>query len=600
MVKRKTLHSLILSISIYVIVSAAPAAYGQTGKLQIDYTVAVASIGERLFHVTADIKNVSEPQLTLSLPTWTPGWYTVENYFRNVLRFKITDQKGEAVPFVMTRKQTWRVDTRGRSRVKVEFDYFANVLALNQARIDKDFAFFTGTQLFIEAAGHRNGPFTVRFQAPQGWKIMTALKETADPMVFTASDYDTLVDAPTEMGLFDVTPFKVSEKQHYLVTTPAGAFSKENSARYTEMLTRVAQAQGKIYGGLPYDKYIHFYFFAQPESNAGGALEHLNSYVAFARPERNPTPDNLIGTASHEFFHLWNVKRLRPADMWPYDYSREQETPLLWVSEGLTSYYGDVALVRAGIRDRNWLLNRMGQVITGVETNEARNYLSPANSSTSTWIGYDSFIAFEVSYYTSGENLGALLDISILNDTDGRAGLDEVMRGLYNEFYLRGKGFTTDDMITVINRITGRDYKDFFRRYVWGVEIPPYEMIYGYAGLRAEKSSHKVPVLGVDFELSDDGELRITQVTEKSPAASAGLMTGDTLQAINDAEVKRGVQLNAQPGQSLKLTVKRGEETKVLSLVVGSRDEAVYRIVESPTPTSKQLKVREAWLKTTP
>jgi predicted metalloprotease with PDZ domain len=202
--------------------------------------------------------------LFLSLPTWTPGWYTVENYYKNVLRFKITDAKGAPVPFVMTRKQTWQVDTIGRSRIKVEFDYLANVLALNQARIAEDFAFFTGTQLFLEAKGRRKSAITVRFQVPDGWKIISALKETSDPTVFTASDYDALVDSPTEMGNFDVTQFEVSGKRHYLVTTPAGTFSKENAARYSEMLARMAKAQGAIFGSLPYDKYIHFYFFARP------------------------------------------------------------------------------------------------------------------------------------------------------------------------------------------------------------------------------------------------------------------------------------------------------------------------------------------------
>jgi predicted metalloprotease with PDZ domain len=178
--------------------------------------------------------------------------------------------------------------------------------------------------------------------------------------------------------------------------------------------------------------------------------------------------------------------------MWPYDYSREQETPLLWVSEGFTSYYGDLALVRAGLRDRDWFLREMERVIQAVETNDARNYISPADSSTSTWIGYDSFIAFEVSYYPQGDNLGGLLDLSLLHDTAGRAGLDEVMRALYNEFYLRGRGFTTADMVRVINRITKGDYSDFFRRYVWGVEVPPYDRIYGYAGYKVEKPSNKI------------------------------------------------------------------------------------------------------------
>ena len=280
-------------------------------SLQVEYNVAIASVEGQIFHVTTDVKNITEPRLELSLPTWTPGWYTVENYFKNVLRFKITDSKGNRLQPEMIKKQTWRIETKGLDSLKVEFDYKAAVLALNQAKITNDFAFFTGTELFLEVARHRNSPIKVSFDLPKDWKIISALKETSDPMVFTATDYDSLVDAPTEMGRFDTTQFQVEGKPHYLVTTPAGALPKEKAEQFAGMLAKVAAAQSSIFGGLPYEKYVYFYFFSRPESNAGGALEHLNSHVAFAF---SPNPEFMIGTASHEFFHLWNVKRIRPVE----------------------------------------------------------------------------------------------------------------------------------------------------------------------------------------------------------------------------------------------------------------------------------------------
>ncbi|HEY7546762.1 MAG TPA: hypothetical protein VID27_17855, partial [Blastocatellia bacterium] len=197
----------------------------------------------------------------------------------------------------------------------------------------------------------------------------------------------------------------------------------------------------------------------------------------------------------------------------PYDYSREMETPLLWVSEGFTNYYTNLSLFRAGLIDRQQFLATVGGAITGVESNPARAYISPADASTSTWLGYDTPQPFEISYYTQGQNLGALLDLSLLHDTEGAVRLDDVMRTLYKDFYLKGKGFSTDDMLAVIKRLTRRDYHEFYRRYVWGVEVPPYDEILGFAGYRAEKS--------------DGG----------------------------------------------------------------------YRIVEAPSPTANQLKMREAWLK---
>jgi predicted metalloprotease with PDZ domain len=489
MYKQKRLLS--FSLTPLFLLFFASLTFAQANQFRVDYTVAVADIDRQLFHVTAEIKNIKQSSLTLALPTWTPGWYTVENYAKNILRFKITDSKGNWVQPQMIRKQTWRVDTKDLSQLKVEFDYKASVLALNQAKITKDFAFFTGTELFLEVSGLRKMPCTVRFEFPQGWKIQTALKETADPKVFTATDYDNLVDGPTEMGLFDEYKFEVEGKPHYFVATPAGTFAKEKAQKFTEMLAKAYAAESAIYGGFPYEKQICFYFFARPESNAGGALEHANSFVSFAPAGSSATPEMLIRTAAHEFFHLWNVKRIRPVEMYPYDYSRENETPLLWVSEGFTNYYAEKALYRAGLNTRERFLQGVGGAMTGVETNEARKYISPADSSTSTWVGYDTRQAFEISYYTQGENLGALLDLSILHDTKGASGLDDVMRTLFKDFYKRDKGFSMEDLISVINHLTKRDYHDFFKKYVTGVEVPPYDEIVGYAGYQLDADAKK-------------------------------------------------------------------------------------------------------------
>jgi predicted metalloprotease with PDZ domain len=577
----------------------SPAALAQKrDTFRIDYTVSIASVEGQIFHITTDVKNINEPRLDLSLPTWTPGWYTVENYFKNVLRFKITDAKGNRLQPEMIRKQTWRVETKGLDSIRIEFDYKASVLALNQAKITSDFAFFTGTELFLEAARHRTSPSTVRFELPPDWKIVSALKETSDPMTFTAPDYDALVDAPTEMGKFDLTQFQVEGKPHYLVTTPVGALAKEKAEQFTEMLAKVANAQSSIFGGLPYEKYVYFYFFARPESNAGGALEHLNSHVSFAF---SPNPEFMIGTASHEYFHLWNVKRIRPAEMWPYDYSREDETPLLWVSEGFTNYYGSVALYRAGLRTRQQFVQSVEGAINGVEGNEARGYISPADSSVSTWAGYDTPVAFGISYYTQGQNLGALLDLSILHDTNGASRLDDVMRALYRDFYQKGKGFTTEDMIGIVNRFTRRDYHDFYRKYVSGVEVPPYNTILGYAGYQAQSTSRKSPTIGVGLDRSNEG-VRITRVAAGGQAAKAGLRVGDIVLGVDGVELRKDPQaliakLGERIGQTVKLSIKRGAQDLTSDVEVGSRSDSSYKIVELPNPSPDQVKIREAWLK---
>ncbi|HTK26636.1 MAG TPA: PDZ domain-containing protein [Pyrinomonadaceae bacterium] len=571
------------------------AVQAQKSALKVDYTVTLSDTAAQQFHVTTDIKNINQPRLDLSLPTWTPGWYTVENYLKNVLRFRITDASGKILPHTMSKKQTWNVDTRGIKEIKIDYDYRATVLALNQAKITKDYAFFTGIELFLQAEGHRDEPSTVHFALPAGWKIITALKDTSDPMTFTAANYDVLVDAPVEMGNFDVTKFEVEGKPHYLVANPAGTFSSEKAQKFAGMLAKVAEADSKMFGGLPYEKYVYFYFFAPPESNASGALEHLNSFVSFAPSGDVATPEMLIGTASHEFFHLWNVKRIRPAEMWPYDYSRENETPLLWVSEGFTNYYGVRARYRAGLMTEKDFLASVASAATGVENTEAREYISPAESSVSTWVGYDSPTAFSISYYTQGQNLGALLDLSIRNDTDGRSSLDDVMRTLFSDFYKRGKGFTTEDMISIINRLTKKDYHDFYRRYIFGTEVPDYNKILGYAGYKLDKTARQSPVFGFGAR-NRSGGLTVLAVEPDSPATAAGLKVGDIITKINGEDARRS-DFGELAGKTIKLSVRRGSQEEELTMNVGSREFTAFSAAELPNPDAKQLRVRESWLK---
>jgi len=505
MIKRNTVRLFLIAL----LFICAPSVFAQN-DFSVEYTVEVADIEQQLFHVTTEVKNIRQSQLNLSLPVWTPGWYTIENYARNILRFQITDSKGARLNHRMTHKQTWQVDTKDIDSIKVEFDYRARTLALNQARIAKDFAFFTGTQLFLMAEGRRNAPCAVRFKLPEGWQIISALKETSDPLTFTAPDYDTLLDSPTEMGRFDLTKFEVEGKPHYFVATPAGIFSQEKADRFKVILSKIAETQSAIFGGLPYEKFVYFYFFTRAESNAGGGLEHNNSFVAFTAAGESAQPEAMSRLAAHEFFHVWNVKRIRPAEMWPYDYSRENETPLLWLSEGFTNYYTQVTLYRAGLIDREQFIRSVGDAINSVESNPARKYISPANASISTWLGYDMPVAFGISYYAQGQNLGAMLDLSIIRDTAGQFRLDDVMRVLWRDFYQKGKGFTMEDVISIIGRLAKRDYRDFFRRYIQGVEVPPYDEILGYAGYRAEKSGSGYRISGADSPTPD--QLKVRQV----------------------------------------------------------------------------------------
>ena len=583
------------SLLVFVLILFVQAAFSQKGALDITYTVSIKDLSNQQFHVTTDIQNIDQPRLDLSLPTWTPGWYVVENYAKNILRFEVTDGNGKRLQPRMTRKQTWSVDTRGVKQIRVDYDYRAAILGLNQAKIANDYAFFTGIELFLEPLGHRNNPSTVKFQIPQGWKLVSPLKSTADPMAFSAPDYDALVDAPAMMGNFDIHEFQVQGKPHYFTAYPAGRFNAEKSKRFTEMLAASINAQSAIFGGLPYEKYVAYYFFQPAESNASGALEHLNSYVAFAPQGERATPEQIIGTGSHEFFHLWNVKRIRPAEMWPYDYSRENESPLLWVSEGFTNYYGLVGNYRGGNITKEQFVASAANAAAGIENSEARKFIPPANSSVITWVGYDTPQAFSISYYTQGQNLAGLLDLSIRNDTNNASSLDDVFRTLYNDHYKKGRGFTTDELVVIINRITKKDYREFFDRYVWGVEVPDYDRIFGYAGYRLEKRQQATPVFGFSGRTRGTGRT-LSDVEANSPAAKATLRAGDVITQVNGLPILT-TNLGDTAGKDVKLTVTRDGEQLELTMKVGSREFTAFSLTEMPNPTPQQLRVREGWLK---
>ena len=591
-------RALLWGLAWYLSVLIAPAAMAQDRGLAIEYTVKVADIPGQLFHVTTDISNINQPALELSLPVWSPGWYVIENYAKNIFRFRVTAPGGRRLRAPLVRKQTWRIDTKGISRITVEFDYLAIALAANQARIAPDYAFFTGTQLFLLPEGHRSTPSVVRFDVPSGWKIASGLDDTADLTVFTAPDYDTLVDQPTLMGQFDVTRFMVDGKPHDFVANPVGAFSAEQTRTLIGHLTKLAETDAGIFGGLPYRRFVYFYLFRAAEGRAT-VLEHQNSYVALVNAGPQAQPDDMVAQAAHEFFHVWNVKRIRSVEMWPYDYARENETPLLWVSEGFTTYYGALSTYRAGLRDARSLVDEVARAIAEVEGNEARRFISASDASTSAWIGYAAPPPFSISYYTQGQILAALLDLSIRHDTHGGSGLDDVMRTLFTDFYQRGRGFSTEDLIRVINRITRTSYERFFSRYISGTDVPPYEAIFGYAGYQVERTTRRFPDLGVN--LSDRG--RVTSAPRDSAAGTAGLQQGDLLLSI-DGQTLEGQGsgavfriLNEKSDQTVKLRIRRGGEEREVEITVRSIELVHYRIVESKSPTPEQLEIRESWLK---
>jgi predicted metalloprotease with PDZ domain len=580
---------------------AARATTGANGQIQIDYRVKVASVENQLFKVTMNISGIKQPELKLMLPVWIPGLYKAESYAKNILRLKIADAKGERAPSHMVAMQAWLVDTSGLDRLTVEYEYRAETLAINQPKITKDFAIFMGAETLLFVDGAQKTPCKLRVEAPEGWEVMTPLRESSEPGSYEAANYDELAFSPVEIGKFDVTKFWALGKPHFLVTSPAGAYPKESSQKLAGIFERLVTAEGGVFGELPYDKYVYFYIVAKPDWTTETSMGFGNSQISFLRPGEATSSRRLPIIAAHEQFHAWNLNRIRPAELYPYDYSNMGVSPLLWFSEGVTNYFGRLARYRSGIESRDGMLGGLREMIFETDTNEAKSLISLADSSCLVWLEYATSKPFNTPTRAHGEIIALMLDLAIRRDSHGAASLEDFIRALYKETYQKDRGFTVDDLTGIARRLTGRDYKDFFKKYVWGVERPPYNEMLAAIGYQYEHYITKVPLLGFRIAPTPEGPA-IGDVLPGSVAAEAGLAKNDLLLEIDGLDVRHTVAalsdwLTPKIGQVVKAKVKRGDEVKTLDLKVGSRDSDGFKLSELPTATPGQLQAREAWLK---
>ncbi|HEX6183418.1 MAG TPA: hypothetical protein VFZ44_05855 [Pyrinomonadaceae bacterium] len=599
----KAHYARLLALAIIVCAGLPGTARGAAAKseLKIDYTVKVVGGGAKLFRVTTDIGNLRQPSLDLTLPSWMPGLFEEQDYAKNVRRLRFIDAGGKPVAHHMVARQTWRVETAGLSRLRVEFDYLAEKLSLSQAKVGEEFAFFTGVEMFLLPEGHAKAGGRVRFEVPEGWAIASALRATQDPLVFEAADYDELANAPTQFGRFDVTKFEAGGKPHRLVLTPAGTFDAETLKGMASMLKGVAEAQGQMFGGLPYDNYTFFFFFLDPEVSGERSLGGPNAQVVFFPPNLKATSTAVSYVSSHEFFHLWNAERIRPSELWDANYKEVVVTPLTWMTEGFTNYFARKSRYRMGYDNWDRLLSGLSETLLGSLPTPTREYMSPADSSMLTWADYKTPLPFKTSAYSQGEVIALMLDLSLLRDTKGGAGLDEVMRRLYRDYYGRGRGFTTEDLTKVVSAVGGRDYKPFFDRYVRGTEPPSHDLSLGLAGYQFEKLINKLPTLNLRFEPSPQG-MKIIPGGAEAKGDAEGVKVADWLVSIDGIHVRPDLagireRLGEKIGQEVPVIVKRGSEEKTFQVKVASRDEIRYAITDLLEVSDEQMALRKAWMK---
>lgn len=580
----------------------------------ISYTIAMPAPHTHLFHVTVEVDGVSGPQLDLILPGWTPGSYMVREFARHVQEFSAADPSGAPLAWRKVAKDTWRVETGLAERVVASYKVYANDLTVRTSHLDGSHGYFNGANVFMYAPGRTGEPLALRVEPPEGWIVSTGLEpaEGGAANAFTAADYDELVDCPVECGTQRVLEFAVDEVPHRLVIWGRG---NEDEARLLADTRRIVESQRDFFDGLPYR---HYTFILHLTDGRGGGLEHRNSVTNMLdrwtfRPQRSY--ERYLSLTSHELFHVWNVKRLRPAPLGPFDYRAENYTRLLWVMEGATSYYDELLLVRAGLLKPERYLEKLADEIVSLQSQPGRHIQSLEESSFDAWIKFyrpDEHSAnSSISYYLKGSLVCLLLDMEIRRRTLGERTLDDVLRSLYGRYPISGPGIPEEGgMLEAIELVAGGHdgaFRAFLERYVAGTAELDYASALAVVGLEP-RWSHKSPRAGggapawLGLSLKRQGERALVSATRADgPANAAGVYVDDELLALDGWRVSSEEKLNARlaeraPGELVRLSVFRGDALLEIPLTLAAAPPDKLELAPLAAPSEGQQRAYRDWL----
>ena len=593
-----------------------------TGAEAIRYTLRFPAPQTHYVEVEADVPTDGRADVELMMPVWTPGSYLVREYARHVEGVVAKAPDGRTLGVEKSRKNRWRVGTGGSARVVVAYRVYGRELSVQSNWVDRSFALLNGAGTFLTRVDGGPRPHEVTLALPPGWpKSFCGLPEVAGgaPHRYVAEDYDALVDSPIYAGDPMVQEFAVDGKPHFLVTEGAGGtWDGPTAARDVEAIVR---AQKAFWGALPYDKYIFFNMLTE----AAGGLEHKNSTVLMASRWATRRRADYLGwlrLVSHEFFHTWNVKRLRPVELGPFDYEQEVVTRSLWIAEGLTSYYGDLLVRRAGLcsveeyfagnpSPLNADPDKPKPDIERLQETPGRAVQPLESASADAWIKYyrrdENTPNTAISYYTKGSVVGFLLDAEIRRATHGARSLDDVMRLAFGQ-YSGERGYTPEQFRAVASKVAGTELNPFFRLALETTDELDYTGALAWYGLRfaagsdKDKDKDKKPEkawLGLDAK-GEGGRLMVTGLKRGTPAYEAGFDVGDEIVAVGEERIlpenwSRRLEQYRPNERASVLVARRGLLLRV-ETTFGVEPRPSWKLEPDPAATPAQVAARRAWL----
>jgi len=568
------------------------------------FTVSMEKPHTHYYHVVFHCRGLIGETQDFKLPVWTPGYYMIMDYAKNVLNFKAEDKDGNPLDWAKTTKNTWRIKSGTADSLLISYDIYAFSRSVADSYLDDSRAFICPTGVFMHVDGHLDHPVSVAFRPHDaGHRISTGLDPVDGKLnTFSAPDFDVLYDCPILIGNQEFLRFEVQGIPHIIAIENLGDFDKE---KFVADIKKVCEGTVRLIGEIPFRHYT----FIMMESGGGG-LEHLNSMAVFYNPSGWESPSGYkrwLAFIAHEYYHLYNVKRIRPLVLGPFDYDRENYTNMLWVSEGFSVYYEYLILRRAGLSTREEFFDQVRGFIAAFENRPGRLFQSAQESSFDTWLKFfnrsENSANTTISYYDKGAALGLLLDLKIRHETDNLKSLDDVMRTLYFDYHKdKGRGFTDSEFRAECEKAAGCPLPEIFDVYASTVQDIDYMKYFAYAGLEIDVTYKEMP--GVFFGVSSQeqsGSLVISSVERDSPAWNGGLSARDEILTLDGKKAtSRSLQNilgSKKPGDKLQIVVSRRGQRHKIDVILTTQLERSFRIEPHPNPDPLQSRILDDWLR---
>ncbi|MDP2412413.1 M61 family metallopeptidase [Daejeonella sp.] len=579
---------------------------------KIAYEVSFTEPQAHYAEVLMNISGVKAAHIDLKMPVWTPGSYLIREFSKNVEGFKAFGSGGKELPFEKINKNTWRISKANSGMIKVSYRVYSFEISVRTSFVDESHAFLSPAGVFMYPDGQLNIASEITINPHKSWsKISTGLeKVTSKPNTFYAPDFDVLYDSPFEVGNQDIFEFVAEEVRHEVAMYGRGNYNKEILKRD---MAKIVTEQTRTFGINPNKRYV---FIVHNFNSGSGGLEHLNSTVLGASRNSYNTETGLLrflGLVSHEYFHIWNVKRLRPIALGPFNYEQENYTRNLWIAEGFTAYYQDIYTKRAGLQSPDRYLMNLAASISSVENQPGNRIETVSDASFDAWIKQyrpnENSANSTISYYSKGALIALIMDLETIYSTQAKAGLDEVMKAMYDEYYTKkGRGYTDAEFKTMLEKVAGKSFDDVYKDYVNGVKTIDYNKYFAYAGftLIDDAAKGNEAYLGALTALKD-GKIIVTNVSRQSPAWIAGLNVNDEILSIDGnrinnvsdprlSEVEKFISTKS-PGEKILISFNRDGLIRQTEVTLVRNPNHRFRIASLSNLTEAQIAVRKRWLK---